>query len=69
MTTHRILRLIRLQIAHEVQRFQHLIYLALALLRCCRPPEESLLLSICYLLPVAALQQASPDERYLVQQR
>ena len=69
MAAHRSLRLIRLEIAHEVQRFQHLIYLALALLCCCSPPKESLLLGICYLLPVAALQQASPDERYLVQQR
>ena len=68
MAAHRILRLIRLQIAHEVQRFQHLVYLALALLCCCSPSEEALLLGICYLLPVAALQQACPDERYLVQQ-
>lgn len=51
------LRLVGLQIAHEVQGLQHLIHLTLALLRADSPAEEVPPLPVCYLLPVALLQQ------------
>ena len=59
------LGLVQLQVAHEVQRLQHLIHLPLALLCAAGSAEESVLLVISYLLPVALLQQGIAQHRYL----
>lgn len=62
---HRGLGLVWLQVAHEVQRLQHLIHLPLALLCAAGSAEEGVLLVISYLLPVALLQQSITQHWYL----
>lgn len=57
--------LVWLQVAHEVQRFEHLIHLALALLCAAGSAEEGVLLVVSYLLPVALLQQSIAQHWYL----
>ena len=57
--------LVRLQVTHEVQGFQHFIHLALALLAAAGSAEESALLDFRYLLPVALLQQSITQHWHL----
>ena len=62
---HRGLGLVRLQVAHEVQRLEHLIHLLLALLCAAGFAEEGVLLVIRYLPPVALLQQSIAQHWHL----
>ena len=62
---HRGLGLVWLQVAHEVQRLEHLIHLLLALLCAAGFAEKGVLLVIRYLLPVALLQQSIAQHWHL----
>ena len=57
--------LVGLQVAHEVQGLQHIVHLPLALLRTRCWAEKGLALPVCYLLPVALLQQSISHYRHL----
>ena len=62
---YRMLGLVRLQIAHEVQSFQHLVHLALAALAAGCLAEATLALLVSNLLPVALLQQGLTQSGHL----
>ena len=62
---HQRLGLVLLEVAHEVQGLQHVIYLALALLGAAAAAEVGAPLLLSYLLPVTLLQQRIPQHWHL----